>query len=248
METFSLVQDSLEQTLTLEALEAASDAVRSITRMDAAKLWDEKSGIFMTGMERGEAVEFQAALKAVGFATTLVADHELPQLHESFQVQRIDLKEEVLVLTDSLGRVRARPLTDLVFLSAGWIRRIACKTEWLQYFGFSDDARRRPMLRSERKFHEEPEIHFRMDFFFWSEPNRLHLQLTDENAAFFQGEVVRLKKVDALHALLAAMAGLLPPQRLNSVLRKPSEEKVYPSLMSYEKEIRWHFRQLKSGV
>jgi hypothetical protein len=247
METFSLVQDSLDQTLTLEALEAASDAVRVITRMDAAKLWGEKSGIFMTGMERGEAMEFQAALKAAGFATTLVADHELPQLHESFQVQRIDIKEEMLVLTDSLGRVRSRPLTDLVFLSAGWFKRIACKTEWSQYFGFSDDARRSPMLRNERKFHEEPEMLFRMDFFFWGEPNRLHIQLSDENAAFFQGEVVRLKKADALLALLAAMAALMPPQRLNTVLRKPNPEVVYPSLMSYEKEIRWHFHQLKSG-
>lgn len=248
METFSLIQDSSDQTLTLEALEVASDAVSSITRMDAAKLWGEKSGIFMTGMERGEAVAFQAALKAVGFATTLVADHELPQLHESFQVQRIDLKEEVLVLTDSLGRVRSRPLTDIVFLSAGWFKRIACKTEWSQYFGFSDDARRSPMLRNERKYHEEPEMLFRLDFFFWSEPNRLHMQLTDENVAFFQGSLVRLKKVDALQALLSAMAALMPPQRLNSVLRKPSAEKVYPSLMSYEKEIRWHFHQLKSGV
>ena len=245
METFSLIQDSLDQTLTLEALEVASDAVGSITRMDAAKLWDEKSGIFMTGMERGEAVGFQAALKAVGFPTTLVADHELPQLHESFQVQRIDLKQEVLVLTDALGRVRSRPLTDLVFLSAGWIRRIACKTEWSQHFGLSNDGRRSSMLLNERIYHEEPEMLFRMDFFFWSEPNRLHIQLTDENAAFFQGAVVRLKKADALQALLAAMADLLPPQRLNSVLRKPSIDKVYPSLMSYEKEIRWHFHRLE---
>lgn len=248
METFSLIQDSLDQTLTLEALEAASDAVSTITRMDAAKLWGEKSGIFMTGMERGEAVAFQTALKAVGFATTLVADNELPQLHESFQVQRIDLKAEVLVLTDSLGRVRSRPLTDIVFLSAGWIRRIACKTGSSQYFGFSDDARRSPMLRNERVYHEEPEMLFRMDFFFWSEPNRLHMQLNDENAAFFQGAVVRLKKFDALQALLSAMADLMPPQRLNTVLRKPSAELVYPSLMSYEKEIRWHFHQLKSGT
>ncbi len=36
----------------------------------------------MNGMERGEALKFEAALKAVGFATTLVADHERPQLHD----------------------------------------------------------------------------------------------------------------------------------------------------------------------
>jgi phage replication-related protein YjqB (UPF0714/DUF867 family) len=95
MKTFSLIQDSLDQTLTLEALEAASDAVRVITRMDAAKLWGEKSGIFMTGMERGEAMEFQAALKAAGFPTTLVADHELPQLHETVYPSLMSYEKEI---------------------------------------------------------------------------------------------------------------------------------------------------------
>lgn len=59
--------------------------------------------------------------------------------------------------------------------------------------------------------------------------------------------MVRLNKLDALQALLSAMADLMPPQRLNSVLRKPFAELVYPSLMSYEKEIRWHFHQLQTG-
>lgn len=248
METFSLLQNALDQPLTLEALEMASDAVHSITRMDAAKLLEEKSGILMTGMERSEAVAFQAALMATGIVTTLVADNDLPQLHESFQVQRVELKDEVFVFTDSLGRVMTRHLTDLVFLSAGWIRRIACKTEWSQHLGVSETHYRSPMWVIERSYHEEPEIQFRLDWFFWAEPNRLHMQLNHENTAFFQGKVVRIKTADRLHAMLMAMAVLLPPQRLNSMLREPSTAIVYPGLMSYEKEIRWHFQQLKSGA
>lgn len=249
METYSLLQESLDQTIGLTALEEASDAVRSVARADCIRLLREKSGIFMSNMDRDEALAFQAALKAHHFSTSVVADRDLPVLHESFQIQRIDLKDEVLVLTDSMGRVRTRPLTDLVFLASGYINRIMCKTEWHQHLDFSRAEGRgggMPRLVNEREYREENELEFRLDFFFWAEPNRLHAALASETAIFFQGRPVRLKTVDALNGLLSSMGNLLPPERLNSGLRVPESCGVYPGFQSYEKEIRWHFHRLKS--
>lgn len=247
METFSLLQESLDQTIDRQSLEEASDAAHSVARADCARIRRELFGIVISRLDRDEALAFQAELKRRNFPTELVADKQLPVLHESFQIQRIEQRGEVLVLTDSLGRERTRPLTDLVFLSAGFINRIEFKTEWHQHLDFGGGVRGEgmPRLVTEREFKEETELQFRLDFFFWAEPNRLHATLGKETAVFHQGKPLRLKDRAGLNGMMAALAGMLPPERMNSVLRDPAAERIYPNLQSYEKEIRWHFHRLK---
>ena len=90
METYSLLQLSLDQTIERAALEVATDAVRGITRMDCPRILRERSGILVSGLERDDALAFQAALNGHHFPTTIVSDEHLPLLHESFQIQRIE--------------------------------------------------------------------------------------------------------------------------------------------------------------
>lgn len=248
METFSLLQTSLDHMIDRQSLEEASVAARSVARADCARLQRELFGILVSRLERDEALAFQAALAKCGFPTEVVADRELPVLHESFQIQRIERRGEVLILTDSMGRERARQLTDLVFLAAGFFHRIEFKTEWRQHLDFgggAQDGRGMPQFVTEREYREETELLFRLDFFFWSEPNRLHAMLGPETAIFHEGKPLRLKDRAGLEALMVAMAALLPPERLNSWLRDPKKGRVYPNLSCYEEEIRWHFHRLK---
>ena len=117
METFSLLQESLDQSIDRQALEDASDAAPSVARADCARILRELSGIVVSRLERDEALAFQAELQRRNFPTSVVADNELPVLHESFQIQRIEIRGEVLVLTDSIGRERVRPRSAIWYFS-----------------------------------------------------------------------------------------------------------------------------------
>jgi hypothetical protein len=244
METFSLLQVSLEQTIDLESLEDASAAAPSIARTDCAFIHRDLFGIVVSGLERDEAIAFQAELGNRDFPTELVADRELPVLHEGFRIQRIECGDEVLVLTDSMGRVRTRPIAELVFIAAGFLKQIEIKTEWHQRLDFGGGRRGVPQVVNERESREESELLFRLDFFFWSEPNRLHAVLAENTAIFHQGQPLRLRNDHALDELMAAMANLVPQDRLSSGLRTPATGRFYPNLHGYEEEIRWHFYRL----
>lgn len=249
METFSLLFKSLDQTITRESLEEASDAATSVARADCPRLLRENSGILVSRLPGDEAHAFQASLAGRGFETEVVSDALLPVLHETYQIQRVETRDEVLVLTDSLGRERVRPLTDLVFLAAGFLNRIEFKTELHQRLDFRGHEGRgagMPKLVTERELKEETEQIFRMDFFFWAEPNRFHLLLTNETSIFHQGAPIRMKLRVAIERMMSDLAKLLPPERLNRPMRDPLQPRVYPSLASYENEIRWHFQRLKS--
>jgi hypothetical protein len=243
--TFSLLQVSLDQEIDRHSLEDASMAVPSVARADCARLQRELFGIVISGLQHQEALAFQTELARRGFSTEMVADSELPVLHESFQIQRIEHRDEVLVLTDSMGRERVRPLSDLVFLSAGLVNRLDFKTETRQFLDFSGPRGGAPSVVTERKLVEEKELWFRLDFFFWSGPNRMHAALGKGNVLFHQDKPLRLKDEAALRELLVSMASLLPVERLNSCLSEPRSIRVYPNLQCYEEEIRWHFRRLK---
>lgn len=251
METFSLLQKSLDQTIDRPSLEDASDAVPSVARADCARLHRELNGILISGLSRTEALAFQTSLAGKGFSTELVADERLPHLHESFQVQRISRQNDTLVLIDSMGRIQSRQLNDLVFLAAGYLKRIEFKTTWNQHLDFgggrSDRHGGMPRYVTEREFTEETELEFRIDFFFWSSPNRLHLALGNENAIFHENLPLRIKNDTAIKSLMASLSSLLPKDRLNACMRDPSVARIYPNLQSYEKEIRWHFHRIASA-
>jgi hypothetical protein len=243
METYSLLQLDLDQTIERAALEDATDAVRSIARMDCPRILRERSGILVSGLEREDALAFQGALNRHHFPTTVVNDTHLPLLHESFQIQRIEHRDEVLVFTDSMGRERTKYLSDLVFMAAGFMGRVEFKSETHVKLNPRTDGEG-PMFITERETHEETATEFRLDFFFTESPHRLNALLCSETAIFHQGQPVRMRNQAAMDGLLAAMARLLPEERLNSVLCDPASARIYPNCHCYEKEIRWHFHRL----
>ncbi len=246
MSTYSLLQVSLDQTIDRSSLEDGSVVARSVARGDCARLHRELFGILISGLAKEEAMAFQAELKRRNFPTEVVADRDLPQLHEPFTVQRFEVKGEVLLFTDAMGRSQARPLTDLVFLAGGFLRHLEFKSDWELRVSPSTSIRGgAPSLEIEKHSWEEQELEFRLDFFFWATPNRLRLALTGNTAIFYQGQPLRLRNTDGLLRLMADLLALLPRERVNAGLKRHDSAPYYPSVHCYEEEIRWHFHRLK---
>lgn len=239
MSTYSLLQVSLDQTIDRESLEEASVVVPSVARADCAHLQRDLFGIVVSNLPLEEAKAFQAELKRRGFPTDVVADDELPVLHEPFTIQRIETGEKALVFTDSMGREQTRTLDDLVFVAGGFLTQSKMKSVLVMERG---PQVRHPQLEQRHCFNDVPE--FRLDFFFCSAPNRLRASVSAESMMFFQGRPLRLRDTALLLGAMMDLQELLPPERVGAGLRRSDTKTFYPSLRSYEEEIRWHFHRL----
>ena len=244
MATYSLLQVSLDQTIDRATLEEASDVVKSVARADCAHMQRDLFGIVVSNLPLDEAQAFQAELKRRGFPTDVVADDELPALHEPFTIQRIDINKDSLVFTDTMGKAKTRAIPDLVFVAGGFLTRSKMKSVLVME---SDSARgpqaRQPVLEQQHRFEDVPE--FRLDFFFWSAPNRLRASVSSESVMFFRGRPMRLRDTVLLRGAMMDLQELLPPERVGAGLKRSDTKNFYPSLHSYEEEIRWHFHRLK---
>jgi hypothetical protein len=247
MSTFSLLQTSLDQTIDRESLEMASMAVPSVARADCAGMQRDLFGIVVSGLPFEEATTFQAALRRQRFETEVLADHEIPVLPEPFTIQRINLKEGVLVFADTMGREQSRPSEQLVFVAGGFLKQRKTKTEWkmgVRTIGSPKGSLDIPTPEKQRVEENVPE--FRLDFFFSSSPHRLRATVSAESMMFFHDRPLRLRDTALLLGAMMDLRELLPSERVGSGLKRSDTENVYPSLHAYEEEIRWHFHQLKS--
>jgi hypothetical protein len=101
--------------------------------------------------------------------------------------------------------------------------------------------------KPDRKALEEITVekaYFRIDLFFSHEPHRVSLEMDDMSVITYGGRPIRMKNRTELTVLLADLGSLLPPDRMNRGLRELSTEPLYPSLQTYEEEIRWAFHRL----
>lgn len=251
MNTYSLLQVSLDQTIDRESLEEASVVVPSIARADCARLQRELFGIVVSNLPLEEAKAFQAELKRRGFPTDVVADDELPVLHEPFTVQRIEIRDKALLFTDSMGRQQTRVLDDLVFVAGGFLTKSTTQSTTGSEVGMlSPRPNSSPysLPRAERRHFQEDMQVFRIDLFFWNAPNRLSASLSAESTMFFRGRPLRLRDTALLLGAMMDLQELLPRERVGAGLRRSDTTTFYPSLRSYEEEIRWHFHRLTPQV
>jgi hypothetical protein len=244
MNHFSLLQLSLDQKIERRAFEDASDSVPSVARADCAMLHRHLYGIVASNLPEQDARAFQAELAQRDFPTLVVPDRELPLLEDSFQIQQIEVREQNLVLTDSMGHPRIRPVAELVFLAAGAVSRLHFKSGWNQHLDSGIESHGAARLVTEHELYEKSEIEFRLDFFFSTRPERQHASASAESIIIYQGTPLSLRDSDGLRALTTAMAELLPPERLSPLFHHPGFHPHYPTLRDYQNEIRWHFHRL----
>ncbi len=242
MTTFSLLQTSLRQSISREALEAAAADVPSVALADCAGIQRNLFGIVVSGLPLDEATTFQSALKRHQFSTELVEDSALPVLHDPFTVQRVEISESSLIFTDTMGRSQSRPLDELVFVAGGFLTRERLKTMTVLESGNPRGPRdSQHHARLETVHRVEPLQEFRLDFFFSSAPHRLRAVVSSENTLFFHERPLRLRDTVLLLGAMMDLVELLPPDRTGEGLKQSATTTYYPSLRSYEEEIRWHF-------
>lgn len=247
---FSILQTSLDQEIPLAALEAAADASESIVRADVLALHRDLFGIIVSALPFAEAQAIHAALKGHGVPTAIVADDDLPVLHEPFTIQRIHFGKDELLFTDMMGREQFRPIADLVFVAGGFLIETKSKSKFAPAPGLLDartsSGEWQPPT-STREYSVEEMRTFRLDFFFTTDaPNRLRASVSTESMMFFRDRPVRLRDTALLLGAMMDLQDLLPPERLGSGLLRADTDTVYPSKRSYEEEIRWHFHRLNS--
>lgn len=244
MNTFSLLQVSLDQKIERKDFEDASLALTSISRPDCAMLHRQLYGVVVSGLQEDEALAFQAELSERDFPTLLVPDSELPLLPDSFQIQRIEMQDGHLVFTDSIGHSRIRPVADLEFLAAGVVSRLRFKSVWDQHLDSGIESSGTARLVTEHDVYEESEMEFRLDFFFSSSPQRQHASTCAETMIYFGDTPLRLRDAEGLQGLATAMAALLPAERLSTYFRNPASHPSYRTLRNYQNEIRWFLHGL----
>ena len=246
MKTYSLLQRSLDQSIDLESLEAATVAIPSIARADCRRIHRELFGIMLCGLERGEAETLRVELSRRNFPTDLVADDDLPVLREPFTIQRFDIDGLDLVFADALGHVQTRPLADLEFLAAGFMERLSRKSVLVADGNTVHDPHLPRDSPLEIRYREEAVREFRLDFFFATEPARLRCMLNENNVLFYNDQSLRLRHTDELLGMIRGLNEMLPPSRSNQGLKRTDTTTFYPNLHCYEREIRWHFHRLDS--
>ena len=244
MNTFSLLQLSLDQTIDRRDLEDASRSVASLRRSDCAMLHRQLFGIVVSNLPEDEALAFQSELARRGFPTHMVPDSELSLLPESFQIHRIEVQDENLVFTDSIGRSRIRPVAELAFLAAGVVSRLHFKSVWNQHLDSGIDSTGAARLVTEHERYEESELEFRLDFFFRTHPERQHASACAVSTICYQDTLLRFPDTDALRGLAEDMGMLLPEECRSSYFQDPASHPTYRTLRNYQNEIRWHFHQL----
>ncbi len=165
----------------------------------------------------------------------------------AFTIQRIEILDKALLLTDAMGRQQTRTLEDLVFVAGGFLTKSTTKSMTGPELGMlSPRPNSSPysLPRPERRYFQEDVQVFRIDLFFWSSPNRLSASLSAESTMFFRDRPLRLRDTALLLGAMMDLRELLPPERVGAGLKRPDTKNFYPSLRSYEEEIRWHFYRL----
>lgn len=241
MITYSLLQQSLDQRIDRETMEEATRGVASLGRADGALLHRDLFGIVVSNLPIEDALAFQRALQAAGYATEVVPDRELPTLSEGFTIQRIDVDDAGLAFTDAMGRVHRRGLEDWVFLAGGFLEKLDVRVEKKTQRVYQG---RTVVIEVTHINREEKVLLFRLDFFFWKAPHRLSVILRDETVFFYQGVLQRRQRPESLLSAIKDLRERMPKERIGSGLFQEDLKPYYPSLAAYEEEIRWRFYRL----
>jgi len=243
MSTYSLLQLTFDQTISREDMENAADVLETLARPDIAKLHRELFGIVASGLRWDEANAFRMELEKYSYPTEVVADQEVPELPPISAIQRIVLREQELEFTNGMGRVQTRDLAELLFIGGGFLKQVEEKVSKVVRTNLST-RKHEPMRYIMRTTHMEDVPKFCFDFFFSTAPHRLQVLIIPENAAFYQGQLLRLRHPEQILTARNDFRGLLPVDRLTSGMLRDDMQTVYPTMASYVEEIRWRFHRL----
>jgi len=248
---FALLQQSLEQTISREAMEEASTVAPMVARGDCARLHRELFGIVVRRLDEENARAFQDALRRCGFETEVVPDNALLALPGSFGASALRIEAGSLVTGDVYGRERAVPVAECAFAAAGRVgierikRTQTTELEIRHYGRYGSSISVVPVTKKE----PVEAFQFRIELFFARDPLRVEWVLEEDRVVRLNGWPVRWREPEALHLFLGELRATLPADRTNRGLARYDDPAapVYPNRRCFEEEIVWHFHRLRTA-
>jgi len=242
--TYSVLQRSLEQTVTLHQLEEASVHVPTIARADCIRIHRLLAGIFISRLSRPEALAFQRGLAAQGHETDVVEDSQLPPLPTGMRSMRVSRIDRELHFRDFMDRLTIIPLDEVLFIAGACTEDSHLKRQSITQQVHIGRGVTVPM--NESRLREQTERTARIDIFFSRAPHRFSLSAAEATRFFVQDQPIYLRKPDVIAWAFQKTRSWAPAEcRLNSHIHSEQPLGNRVPLMAYEEEIRWRFHRLR---
>jgi hypothetical protein len=242
--TYSVIQCNLDETVTLQQLEAASMHAPSIARADCPRIHRMLAGIYISRLPHPEALAFQRGLAAQGLQAEVVADSLLPALPTGMRAMRVSRIDDELHFRDFMDRPTVIPFEEILFIAAACIEDTTLeRTITLKEVNV---GRGISMSIPETRLRDVPDRLVRIDIFFSRAPHRLTLSAADATRFFVQDQPVYLRKPEVIAWAFQMVRGWAPAEcRINRHIRHdhPLQHRVPTEV--YEEEIRWRFHRLR---
>ncbi len=250
-ETYAVLQRSLDQAISREDLETASEALTQITRTDGAILHRMLYGIIVRRLPLQSAVAFQNGLRGRGWETDVVPDSALPPLPEPRIARGLKLAPDALVEIDLYGRERPVPFDAVLFASAGWMdgkvlhEQPVCRPQVVRtsrgraYFGPGYEIRRS----------WENVTRFRLEVVVAADPPRIAWDSEPRRPLMLDGVAAAPHDAGVLNALLETLRARLPAGRINRGIAWAGDSQGfrYPTAAAFDEETLWSLHRLRGA-
>lgn len=242
--TFSVIQRSLDQKISLHQLEEASMQVPTIARADCRRIHNLLAGIFISRLSHPEALAFQRGLAAQGHQTDVVDDAQLPSLPPGMRSMRVSRIGNELHFRDFMDRLTLIPLDEILFISGGCIEHNRSKRQTVTTYVYGGRGGTTPV--EESRIREFTERSARIDLFFSRAPHRFSLNAGESTRFFLQDQSIYLRKPETITWAFEQARSWAPANcRLNRDIHRTQPLANRSPIIAYEEEIRWHFYQLR---
>jgi len=248
---YAVLQTSLDQPITREALEAAVMSTQTFTKPDCARLQRELFGFVAEKLSQEDALGLQAGLRAQGIETEVIDEADLPTLPTPHRPQSFMLSNDGVTLTDFAGQSTLVPISTLVFAAGGHLKHphvAERKSELVLKSGPSQGIVAELKMVPAKQPKEV--LEFRIEFYVTQNPFRFQCILDDKTALRANDQILKLRDRDQLDDLLLTLADTLPSDQTNLGIKKAAagEDFVYPSVHAFEEEIVWSLYRMARGA
>jgi hypothetical protein len=246
---YAVLQTSLDQPISREALEAAVMATEGLSKPDCARLLHGLFGIIAGNLSQTDALALQAALRARNVPTEVVDESVLPVLPQPRRVRALKLAEAGVVLTDLYGREELYESGRIVFAAGGSLSHLrSIQDQRLETVyvpgGRGGASDTRAVVVTDHHFENLPE--FRLELFLPVDSPRVQWVLAKDSVITVNDAHVRLRDGDQLASLLCTLGNALSPEQTNLGIKNTlsGQAFVYPSVQAFEQEIIWSLYQM----
>jgi hypothetical protein len=248
---YAVLQTSLDQSISREALETAVAATDGLAKPDCTHLLNELFGIIARDLSQSDALAFQAALQAHNVPSEVVDESVLPALGEPKRGHALKFDEAGIVVVDLYDRETSYEWEHVVFAAGGFLlhlKDVPYKTmEWVVTSGPRGSVKRGVEMVTDHRLENLPE--FRLELFLPTESPRTQWLLTKDSIITINDAHLRLRNHDQIVSVLGAMGNALVPEQTNLGIKTAATggEFIYPSVQAFEQDIVWSLYQLAKG-